>query len=266
MITFGELRKKSVEWQMELSAVERVYALDWLLKGVFDRPALFGALALTGAAALSKAHLPGYPPVEDLDFVVADNLDTAMLETELTQAAQDAARATGLQFRLHSIQPTEARVEFTGPLGRRSAAQPLIPLRFVKRARRLEPVARPLIHPFGDECAATVRAVALEELAAERIVLWSRTPRARDVYDLWVILTRGQDALDMAQTHALVDSMAREKRVVLRTDLDPAYAPLLERAWENALKGIRGHPAFAAARAEIEAQLPLVLGHESGET
>ena len=44
----------------------------------------------------------------------------------LPDAAERAARASGLQFRVHTVQSSEARVEFTGPLGRRSAAQPLI--------------------------------------------------------------------------------------------------------------------------------------------
>lgn len=259
MIGFGELRKKSLEWRTEISTVERYYALDWVLKGIYDRSGLGGHLTLRGASALSKAYFPpsgagvmGYPQVEDIDFGVSDGLEPDLLERELLGSVQDAARQSGLQFRLHAFQATEARIEFTGPLGRRSAAQPLIPLRFANTPTRIEPVSLPLLHPFGDECKVIVRAVALEELAAERLVMWSQKPRARDVFDVWFILTHAGDHLDAARTHELAQGIAREKGVLLRAELDASYAPFLERAWNNALKGIPAHPAFETARQDIE--------------
>ena len=255
MIGFGELRKKSAAWAMDLSKVEKIYALDWLLKGVYDHAALGNALTLRGTSALANAYFRDYPRVEDADFARAPNLDDAQMERELETAMAEAARASGLQFRPHSFQPTEARFEFTGPLGRRSAAQPLLVARFVRVPLRLEATTRALLHLFADPCDAAVRAVALEELTAESMVLFSQKPRVRDVFDLWFILTHGANALDAAQTRALAQHIADEKGVVLRSRLDETYAPLLERAWENALKDIRPHPLFAQARVEIEAYL-----------
>lgn len=255
MLGFGELRKKSVAWQREISAVEKIYALDWLLKGIYDRAALREALTLRGASALANAYFENYPRVEDAEFARAANLDDAALERELDAAAADAARASGLQFKQHTFQPTEARIEFTGPLGRRSAAQPLLVARFVSTAPRVEPTLRPLLHPFGDECSATVRALALAELAAERIVLYSQKPRARDVFDLWFILTHGAQELDAHATRDLARRIAAQKGVTLRAELDAQYAPLLERAWENALKEIQPHPSFVLAQTEIQTQI-----------
>jgi predicted nucleotidyltransferase component of viral defense system len=252
MVGFSELRKKSLAWQMEISAVEKIYALDWLLKGIADRAPLFEGLTLRGASALAHAYFENYPRVEDAEFARAASLDDAALERELDAARDDAARASGLQFKRHSFQATEARVEFTGPLGRRSAAQPLLVARFVTAPPRLEPPPRALLHPFAEPYDAHVRVVALEELAAERLVLYMQKPRARDVFDLWFIVAYGADALDETQTRALAQRIADEKRVALRPTLDAAYAPLLERAWENALKNVRPHPPFAQARAAIE--------------
>src|ERR687883_1731 len=129
MIGFGELRRLSLEWHTDIAAVERVYALDWLLKGIFDRALLRESLALRGASALNKVYFADYPPVQDLDFARGNGLDDSRLQKELEEAAQDATRASGLTFTLHSISGTEARFEYTGPLGRRSAAQPRLPLR-----------------------------------------------------------------------------------------------------------------------------------------
>lgn len=240
---------------MDLSAVERIYALDWLLKGIVDRASLRDRLTLRGASALAHAYFENYPRVSDAEFARAANLDDAALESEIGAALTDAARASGLQFKLHSFQPTAARVEFTGPLGRRSAAQPLLMTRFVAAPVRAEPEWRALLHPFDETYAAQARVVALSELAAERIVLYSQKPRARDVFDLWFILRQGANILDAAQTRALAQRIADEKRVMLRANLDETYAPFLERAWENALTEIRPPPSFAQARFEIEAYL-----------
>lgn len=251
MISFGELRKRSLEWRTEISTVEKIYALDWLLKGIFDRAALTNALTLRGASALANAYFAEYPRVGDIDFARGSDLNDAELEQELTTAAKDAANESGLVFRLHSFQASEARFEFTGPLGRRSAAQPLIVMRFRVMQKRAEPAARPLIHRFSDPCPAMVRAVALEELAAERIVLYALSPRAHDVYDLWFILTHGAAELDLEKTRKLVRQIAAEKKVTSQIELSSKYAPLLARGWENALKEIPNHPTFETAQEEI---------------
>jgi predicted nucleotidyltransferase component of viral defense system len=259
MIGFGELRKKSVEWQTEISDVEKIYALDWLLKGLFDRAPLRDTLTLRGASALASAYFPGYPRLEDIDLGRDVSLEPETLEREIGAAVTDAAHASGLQFRLSGFKPTEARVEFTGPLGRRSAAQPLIVARFVPSAPRSEPTTRRLIHPFRDECVTTVRAIAFNELAAERIVAYGQKPRARDVYDLWFILTQGASELDDSATRALAEQIASEKGRSLHPALDEKYSPLLDRAWENALKSIRPHPSFTQARSEIESRLSQIV-------
>lgn len=251
VISFGELRRKSVEWQSDLSAVEKIYARDWLLKGIFDRPALRDHLVLRGPSALAGAYFPNYLRVEDIDFARDKLLDDAALENELQAAAADGAKASGLQFRLSQFKSSEARVEFTGPLGRRSAAQPLIVARFGGILPRAGPFTGPLIHPFSDPFDATVRAVSLPELAAERIVMFAQKPRARDVYDLWFILAHAPAEGEMTAWRELAQSIAAEKRVSLRTSLDPAYAPMMERAWDKALKNIRSHPSFAQAQADI---------------
>src|SRR5262249_8775079 len=161
------------------SAVEKVYALNWLLKGVYEQSALADALVLRDATALSKVHFADYPQVEELDFARVLPLNDGVMERELEKAVKGAAALSGVQFRLHSVQATEARVEFTGPLGRRSAAQPLIVMRMGNKPLRIEPVTRQMLYPFSDALVVNVRAVALEELAAERTVLFAGKPRAR---------------------------------------------------------------------------------------
>jgi len=57
----------------------------------------------------------------------------------------------------------------------------------------VEPISKPLIHPFSDEFDASVRVYALEEIVAEKLrALFQRT-RPRDMYDicsLWKVIDR----------------------------------------------------------------------------
>jgi predicted nucleotidyltransferase component of viral defense system len=255
MITFGELRKKSVEWQMEISAVEKVYALDWLLKGIFEAGGREARFVLREASALALAYSASYPRVSEADLARDPALDLATLERIVQNGVLEAVRASGMHFELHQFQPTEARIEYTGPLGRRSAAQPLLVLRFAPTTPRDAVAVRELVHPFAEDFKAIIQAVSPEELAAGRLVLYAGKPRARDVFDLWFILAGGNLEPDSARMITLARTIAGEKGKTLRGELDPQYAPLLERGWDTALKEVRGRPSFEQARLEIETKL-----------
>ena len=247
MIGFGELRRLSVQWRVDLAAVERAYAMDWLLKGIFDHAALSRALVLRGGSALRYALCADYPIAEDPEFLVAEPLDDAAARDALTDALR-AAAASGLRFLLTDLARGSAKVEYTGPLGRRSAAQPRLALAFVVGRTRLEPVRAPLIHPFSDACAATVASISLDEFVAERIASLAQTPRVRDVFDLWFALTHAAGRIDPARAAALAREIAPVEGTALpRMDalFRPAARAALERAWDKALRRAPDHPPFA---------------------
>lgn len=253
MIGFGELRKLSAQWRVDLAAVERAYALDWLLKGIFDHATLARALVLRGSAALRYAHCADYPVAEDPEFLMIEPLPAAT-RGALADALAAAAAASGLQFLLTDFAGGSAKIEFTGPLGRRSAAQPRIALSIVAGQTRLAPVRVPLIHPFSDLCAATVSAIALEEFAAEQLARLAQTPRARDVFDLWFALTRAHARIDAARTRAAVGKIAQTLHVTpprAGAPFSPAHRAALERTWDNALRRVSGHPAFAQVERDL---------------
>lgn len=259
MVGFGELRRLSLKWQTDIPAVEQVYALDWLLKAMFERPVLNNSLALEGSTALSKAYFPEYPPNSDLDVAALSPVEAASFEIELVSAAAEASRQSGSNYKLVSASATQARFQFTGPLGRRSAAQPQLVLRLFKGAVRSTPVTVPLIHPFSEPFKCLVRAMLLEEIAAKKIVLWSSRPRARDVYDLWFILKYGQARMNMVETRAIALAIAGQSGRLPGSAPDPQYLAILERAWDRALGQFVDKPAFAEAAAEINSRLVTLI-------
>ncbi len=257
MIGFGELRRLSLQWQADIAAVERIYALDWLLKGIFDLSGFGVMLSLKDSAALGKAYFSDYPQPEEADLAMDARLDSHALQSVLAEVASSAASESGMQFRLAGMTGAAARFEFTGPLGRRSAAQPHLALRFFHDKPRDPIVERPLIHPFSDATSATVRAVSLNELAAERLALLGGRPRPRDVYDLWFILRHGADQLDREETRRLAERISGEKGRVLKPELDPAHRAALAASWENALKKLPRRPTLDQTVQEINGLMRL---------
>ncbi len=292
MIGFGELRKFSTQWQIDIVAVERAYVIDWVVKGIFDHAALARVLVLRGGAALRYAHCADYPIAQDPEFLAIQPMDdrpardvadiprianppvdpagllrdaipSGTLRDLLAQALRAAADASGgLKFSLIDLERGGGKIEYTGPLGRRSAAQPRITLSILQGQTRLDPAHLPLIHPFSDNCAATVSAIALEEFAAERIAALGQKPRARDVYDVWFVLTHAHDKINAARAHTLAREIANGKNISpphMDSPFDPTHRAILERAWNSALSEVRGRPSFVQVEGDLRDALKIFV-------
>jgi hypothetical protein len=253
MIGFGELRKRSIEWHMDIAAVERAYATDWLLKGISVQASL-ESLVLRGSSALRYAYSSDYPLVEMPEFLVAEPLAEADLEHALTLAARVAAETSGLAFALDSNPRGNAKIQFTGPLGRRSAAQPHINFSFIPGKPRLASARMPLLHPFSDDCTATLSVVAIEELIGERIAMVSGAPRARDVFDLWFAATQLRVPIRWESARALARELAAARNVPLpRPDavFEPAHRTRLAEMWDSSLRSVPRHPTFEQVEKDL---------------
>lgn len=259
-IGFGELRKRSLEWQLDIAEVERAYATDWLLKALFEQADLGARLVLRGSAALRYAYAPDYAPAEPPEFLLTQPLGPEALGQQLAAAVQSAGTSPGgVKYSLAGIERGTARVEYAGPLGRRSAAQPRIVLSLVPGSPRLAPVRVALVHPFGDLVPASVVALAREELVGERLAALGARPRARDVYDLWFALARWGSDMDLPAAVDLARAIAVEKGLAFNLGgavFDPAHRAILLRTWDSALRTFPRHPALE----EVERDLARTLG------
>ena len=249
VIGFGELRRLSVQWQVDIAAVERRYCIDWVMQGMFSHPAFADSLVLHGSAALQYAHCPDYPAAEDPEFLTTQPQDA----NAFADALHTAAKVSGVKLSLVGLTDGSAKIEYTGPLGRRSAAQPHITLSFVRGESRRPPTREPFIHPFSDECSATVSALTLEEFAAERIVALGQAPRARDVFDLWFVLTHARERMDLEQAPTLARQIAQGKNnsAPPSTRFAPGHREGLARSWDKALRRIPRHPPFEQVEKEL---------------
>ncbi len=258
MITFGEMRRLSHDWQMDVGTVENIYATNWLLKGVYDHPFLSRHLVMRGSSALRHAYSAEYPDSTSPEFLSLQALGDTPVRAALAVALHSAADTSGLTLSIASFEHGTGKIEYTGPLGRRSASQPRVVMSIVSGQHYLEPVRRPLVHPFGDRCVATVSAIALEEFVAERIAVLTQNPRARDVFDLWFALEHVSENLDIARTCAIAQEIMLAKNLSAPgagSPFNPAHREVLQRTWDNALRTTRAHPPFE----QVEKNLAHVL-------
>ncbi|MBI5301379.1 MAG: nucleotidyl transferase AbiEii/AbiGii toxin family protein [Chloroflexi bacterium] len=248
MIGFGELRRLATHWHTDLAAVERVYAITCLLKGLFDHADLARVLVLRGSAALRYAYCADYPSIVEPECTL---IETGEVSAWLDEAVR-AASAGGVAFKLTMFERGAARVEFVGPLGRRSAAQPRITLSLIAGQMRLSPARVPLLSPFSDKPSATVSVIALEEWMAERVALFATAPRARDVFDAWFAVTHAP--MDHARMLALARQIAKEKQIAFPT-AGAHNLSGLGRVWEKALREIPARPSLEQVIQDFEREL-----------
>jgi hypothetical protein len=98
MITDKDIDTKAKESGISAIAVEKDYVYGWLLKELFNRPALSQLLVLKGGQAIRKGYLPSTRFSKDLDFSALAHIDTWLLEGELRGVCAAINAATGITF------------------------------------------------------------------------------------------------------------------------------------------------------------------------
>lgn len=197
MITNADIEQKAAEFSISPIDVEKDYVYSWLLKAIYEQPALANRLVLKGGQAIRKAYLPSTRFSKDLDFSVPDELDKALLERELRVVCERVTAATGIKFSeevltkdknlpIPGVDAFEARLYFKG-FYQESNLKLRAQLDITQFDRILLPVqSRQLLHPYPDasECTATIRCHKLEEILASKLTAILHRRRCGDLFDL----------------------------------------------------------------------------------
>jgi predicted nucleotidyltransferase component of viral defense system len=98
MISDLEIEHKADEFELRPIDVQKDYVYGWLLKGLFQRPALATQLVLKGGSALRKGYLLDTRFSKDLDFSARQSITLPILENELREVCSFVTAQTGIQF------------------------------------------------------------------------------------------------------------------------------------------------------------------------
>jgi len=250
MISGSEIRRLAGAWNVDFTVVERDYVLSWVLAGLYRQPGLAELLVFKGGTALRKCYFPGYRFSADLDFTLRSSPLPDALRAEIEMACRALTEETGLQlvpadFRTLRDVPGEeahqARISYTGPLGRLGGQQPRIKLDLtIYETLVLSPECRSVYHSYSDADSLNlaVPVYALDEMLAEKLRAMLRRARARDLYDVWQLFTRYADALDFVRVRRVLVEKARYKGFPFRGVADfltPENREVWASSWEASL-------------------------------
>lgn len=156
----------------------------------------------------------------------------------------------------------QGRIEYIAPLGRLGGDQPRVRLDLTAYETLVLPSEPCSVHhPYSDakELNLSVPTYALDEMLAEKLRAMLRRARARDLYDVWQLLTGYAEMLDLERAGRVLMEKARYKDFAFSkvTDfLTPENQETWARSWEASLR--RQVPVVASCDqvvAEVEQAL-----------
>jgi len=251
MIPAAELRRLAGAWNADVTVVERDYVLSWVLAGLYRRPTLAERLVFKGGTALRKCYFPDYRFSADLDFTLSTSLPPQELRSEIEAACRTLTGESGLELALVDLRTLrdvpgeeahQGRIAYVGPLGRLGGDRPRIKLDLtIYETLVLPPEHRSVYHLYSDagSLSLTVPVYALDEMLAEKLRAMLRRARARDLYDVWQLLTHYTGTLDFERARHVLAEKARYKGFVFGgvTDfLTPENREIWAQSWEASLR------------------------------
>jgi len=274
VISQREVQRLAFEQRVPEQMIERDYVLSWLLAAL-GSPTQSPHLITKGGTAIKKLYFADWRYSEDLDFSCADRMGADDAAGLLDRACRHVQAESGLEVVVGSTEPRETQ----GGLRSLTAYLDYIgPLRRTRRARQLKvdltfdeiivsaPATRTLIRSFSDEPepAPTVMAYPLEEIVAEKMRTLLQRTEARDLYDVWRILSQYTGQVDDVQLATILEAKCSHRGLSsedVAVALTPDRAATYERAWEHRLgQQVRDIPPLDAVVRETRRLLRRLVG------
>lgn len=235
---------KNAHWE----TIELDYTLSLILVAIARHPLAAKSLIFKGGTALKKCYFGSqYRFSQDLDFTLVGDLSKTDLDQIITEITKQAGNVANYYNQNISFIVKPYREQEPHPHDQQAYiikvqlpwhSQPLtkIKLEISRDELILRPtILRNIIHEYGEHFKEHLPVYALEEILAEKYRgllqnqqklqqrTWIRS-RVRDFYDLWHILERFSDELDLTNFQDLVIQKCRYKDIEFR-DPDQFFAP-----------------------------------------
>lgn len=248
-------QRLGIPWEI----LERDYLLSWILAGISQHPLLGDTLVFKGGTALKKCYFGDYRFSEDLDFSGVEGVPTGDAMEDSVRAACDTAEKLLNEYAAVDIVCERYTEKEPHPMGQEAfTIRARLPWHKTQHTRVMiettvdEKVIKPIemrkvMHEYGEPVDFRVKVYALEEIVAEKLraILqhvqkleergWSRS-RARDYYDLWRVLGRYKEQMNLSGFASLI----HEKCALREVDFDgpedffqETLLALIEETWNQ---------------------------------
>ncbi len=268
--------------------LEKDYAISYFLAGMSDVPEL-APLHFKGGTLLRKVIFGDYRFSEDLDFSSTEPFECAQLLEHLNAAAISATRHasaySALTFSVQRLNPAPHpraqcayKVLARYPWHRSDSAVTRLKLEVAMHEHLFFSGKKaPLIHDYaGESLAAEVVCYDLTEVVTEKLRAFVQVrdhllakgwvnPRARDLYDLWALVTVRGQRFDWPEVRRALEAKAKDVDAKFSGPDDFRDARVLttyERVWGSKLAPLLvggAVPDFAEARAVLDEVLAKVF-------
>ncbi|MCG7849353.1 MAG: nucleotidyl transferase AbiEii/AbiGii toxin family protein [ANME-2 cluster archaeon] len=148
---------------------------------------------LKGGTGIRKLYIRNYRFSEDLDFTMQKKMGKAEIEEIIRTTIQTAREDSGIGF-LDDVKFVQNKNGYRFDIYFRILRQTGNPLRIKfdltkpEQERIILPIQKmSVLHPYSDDCSATVPAYSIHEIIAEKIRSIFERTRPRDLYDLWFL-------------------------------------------------------------------------------
>lgn len=190
MIRDLEIKEMAREYGVPETTIEKDYALNWILKSLYQQTESF---VLKGGTGLRKIYFKNYRFSEDLDFTLLKSVDMPELEGLIKTTIRMAKRDSGINF--HDTVLSEENIngykmDIYFRIFRRGGNPLRIKFDITEPGKEriiLTLIKKEIFHPYSDDCYAVALVYSLQEIMAEKLRSIFERTRARDIYDVWYI-------------------------------------------------------------------------------
>jgi hypothetical protein len=187
------------------TVLERDYCISWFLSGLSAAP-LGAKIAFKGGTSIKKCYVLDYRFSEDLDFTLLQEISFEELLTELEPVFDYVKKNSGIEMSFAREDSTSHKNSYTfylfynGPLPKIKPKEIKVDVTIKEELVDYLKLNRILSYDeYLDVPRETeVRCYSPDEIAAEKITALFDKARneARDLYDIWYLLSNGMIDLD----------------------------------------------------------------------
>lgn len=262
MISIAELKRIAANSGVALSAVEKDYALTWILSAL-SKTKYKEQFVFKGGTALRKVYFPDWRYSEDLDFTATTSFSEEELNNFLKAINSYLIEKIGISIAVKSMhlnpEYAQLKVQFVGPLNHENTIK--FDLSF-NELIVLQPESRPILSEYSDREKHFLLAYPLEEILAEKIRSILQRGKTRDYYDVWKILKLRSKLIDKETVKKVLAEKCQFKNLVCNEELLFEKEKIYEaqQFWEKGLAHqINNLPDFKIVLTECKSLIGALL-------
>lgn len=251
MIRDIEIRERAREYAVPETTIEKDYALNWILKSLYQQTDSF---ALKGGTGLRKIYFKNYRFSEDLDFTMLRSTGRSEIEGVIKKTIQTAKRDSGINFH-DTVQSEENingyKLDIYFRIFRRGGNPLRIKFDMTKSEKEIMilPLSKKeIFHPYSDDYSAIALAYYLQEIMAEKLRSIFERTRTRDIYDVWYISKN----TDFTQALAIFPVKCEFKKITPEINDILSRKEDFQNAWNSSLEHqLKALPEFETIFNEV---------------